>query len=43
MIYILNGYGSYLNKDIFILHHSNGEDLECSSGLIVKIKDPKNL
>ena len=39
--YILNGYGNYLNKDVFILHHSNGEELECSSGLIVKIKDPK--
>ena len=41
MTYILNGYGFYLNKDVFILHHSNGEEIECSSGLIVKIKDPK--
>ena len=35
------GYNNYLNKDVFILHYSNGEDLECSSGRIVKVKVPK--
>ena len=34
-------YGNYLGVDTFILHHPNGEDLECNSGRIFRIKDPK--
>ena len=36
----LSTYGDYLNKDIFIMHHPKGEDLECNSGRIVMIKEP---
>ena len=36
----LSTYGDYLNKDIFIMHHPKGEDLECNSGKIVMIKEP---
>ena len=34
-------YIKYLNIDAFILHYPNGEDLECSSGKIIKIQEPK--
>lgn len=35
-----NTYGDYINKDIFIMHHPKGEDLECNSGKIVMVKEP---
>lgn len=35
-------YEDYLNKDIFIMHHPKGDDLECNSGKIVMVQEPNN-
>ena len=34
-------YKNYLNTDIFIMYHPNGEELECCSGKIIKVNEPK--